>query len=337
MNLPDTIELEKRIFTVTPDNFNKLALDIFKFQYEYNTIYQKYCGLLHANPSNVTSIIQIPFLPISFFKTHEIKTGNFEAATIFESSGTTAQINSKHFIKSVSLYKKSFINGFNHFFGNAENYCLLALLPSYLEKGNSSLVFMTDELIRLTNNELSGFFLTDFERLHNTILSNEIKRKHTILLGVTYALLDFFEQYPMQLKYTHIIETGGMKGRKEEMTRQQVHAILKQQTGLNAIQSEYGMTELLSQAYSLKDGIFTSTTTMKILIREEDDPLKIVDDKHIKNDTITGCINIIDLSNIYSCSFIATDDIGKLFKNGSFEVLGRLDNSDIRGCSLLTI
>lgn len=331
------IDLEKRVFAARADNFTGLALEVFRFQYQYNEVYHQYCNALKINVSEVDSLDNIPFLPIAFFKSHAITTTEFEPETIFESSGTTGSVNSKHFIRDITLYKKSFTLGFEQFYGGATNKCILGLLPSYLERNNSSLVFMVHELIQESNHKLSGFYLYDLEKLHSTLLHNEILKQPTLLIGVTYALLDFAEQYPMQLRHTIVMETGGMKGRREEMTRQEVHHQLQQQLGIALVHSEYGMTELLSQAYSKGDGIFHCPAWMKVLIREEDDPFAIYSASTIKEKPLTGVLNIIDLANIYSCSFIATSDLGKLYSNESFEVLGRLDNSDIRGCSLLSL
>lgn len=329
-------ELEKKVFAASPVNFNNLAIELFQFQYEFNPVYRKYCDTLKVSPFSVTSLEKIPFLPVSFFKTQEIKTGEFEPEAVFESSGTTDSISSKHFIKDLSLYRQSFMGCFKRFYGPPEAKCIVGLLPSYLEKQNSSLVLMTDELMKAGKDPLSGFYLYDHEKLHRTLLHNEILKTPTLLIGVTYALLDFAEKYSMQLRNTILMETGGMKGRREEMTRQQVHDLLQKQLGLSLVHSEYGMTELLSQAYSKGDGIFHCPPWMKVLIRDEDDPFHI----HYTNEaatSLTGVINIIDLANIYSCCFIATDDLGRLHKNESFEVLGRMDNSDIRGCSLMAL
>jgi phenylacetate-coenzyme A ligase PaaK-like adenylate-forming protein len=331
------IDFEKRIFAAPPDDFNELATELFHFQYQHNAVYHQYCNNLNIVPADIKSIEKIPFLPIQFFKTHPITSTLFKAAAIFESSGTTSSINSKHFVKDIGLYKKSFITGFEKFYGKAKDKCVLGLLPSYLERKNSSLVIMVDELIQQSGNILSGFYLNDYDKLHSTILHNEILKQPTILIGVTYALLDFAEKYPMQLRHTIIMETGGMKGRREEMTRQQVHTALQKNLGISLIHSEYGMTELLSQAYSTGDGIFYCPPWMKVLIREEDDPFKIYLAGALKEKPVTGAINIIDLANMYSCSFIATDDIGRLNNNESFEVLGRMDNSDARGCSLMVL
>jgi len=331
------IDLEKRVFAAQANNFNELAIDLFQFQYQNNAVYRKYCDTLKIVAGNVDALKKIPFLPISFFKSHHIASTTFEPETIFESSGTTTTINSRHFVKDLSLYRKSFMSAFGKYYGNVADKCILGLLPSYLERNNSSLVFMVDELIRQSGNKLSGFYLYDLDRLHTTLLHNEIRKQPTILIGVTYALLDFAEKYPMQLRHTVVMETGGMKGRKEEQTRQEVHRQLQDHFGISLVHSEYGMTELLSQAYSKGDGIFHCPAWMKAIIREEDDPFTMYTAKDVTQKPLTGVLNIIDLANIYSCSFIATDDIGRLHPNDSFEVLGRMDNSDIRGCSLMVI
>ncbi len=334
------IDLEKRVFAAPQEDFTPLAMDIFHYQYEYNTVYRQYCDSLNTSVHAVNSIQKIPFLPISFFKTHDIKTTAFEAVAVFESSGTTGNNNkntSKHFIKDLSVYRNSFLSCFERFYGSPKYKCVLGLLPSYLERENSSLVMMVDELIRASDSNLSGFYLDDLEKLHRTLMHNEIRKMPTLLIGVTYALLDFAEKYPVQLRHTIVMETGGMKGRREELTRQEVHKQLQEKLGVGLVHSEYGMTELLSQAYSKGDGIFHCPGWMKIMIRDEDDPLHVRSAANIKEKPITGAINIIDLANINSCSFIATDDLGRLQQNEHFEVLGRMDNSDTRGCSLMTI
>ena len=335
------IDLEKKVFDASPDNFNELAIELFQFQYFHNSIYRHYCDALKINIRNIELPVQIPFLPISFFKTHAVTTSGVEPAVIFESSGTTGHTSSKHLVKDLSIYRKSFIGCYERFYGPAEDKCILALLPAFLERKGSSLVFMMDELIKKSQDPLSGFYLYDHEKLHRSILHNELLKHPTLLLGLTYALLDFAEKFPLQLRHTIIMETGGMKGRREEMTRQQVHYQLRERLGSALIHSEYGMTELLSQAYSKGDGIFHCPPWMKVLVREEDDPLlvKMVPDpaRGEEENTLNGVLNIIDLANIYSCCFIATDDIGRLHPNGSFEVQGRLDASDIRGCSLMGV
>ncbi len=274
-------------------------------------------------------------MPIALFKTHTIATTDFEPEVVFESSGTTQTINSKHLVKDVGLYEQSFNAAFRLFYGEPKDWCIIALLPSYLERNNSSLVMMAERLIHQSEHADSGFYLDDLEKFHQIITGLEKQQQKTLLIGVTFALLDFAEAFPLQLQHTIIMETGGMKGRRKEMTRQEVHAILCKSFGLSKIHSEYGMTELLSQAYSAGDGIFTCPPWMKVLVREEDDPLSVLLAE--KNKIASGAVNVIDLANIYSCSFIATDDAAKLYPDESFEILGRLDNSDIRGCSLLSL
>jgi hypothetical protein len=337
-------ELEKRVFAASADNFNELAIELFNYQYQHNAVYRQYCDALKVTVDKVNLVENIPFLPISFFKTHQVKTSSFETGFIFESSGTSQTrlpngepISSKHYIKDISIYRHSFNTCFEKFYGPPKYKCILGLLPSYLERKNASLVMMTAELIQASGHDLGGFYLDDHEKLHRTLMHNELLKIPTLLIGVTYALLDFAEQFPMQLRHTIVMETGGMKGRREEMTRQEVHTRLQDQLGVGLVHSEYGMTELLSQAYSKGDGIFHCPGWMKIFIREEDDPLHVMSAAHAIEKPLTGAINIIDLANIYSCSFIATDDVGRLHNNESFEVLGRLDSSDIRGCSLLTL
>lgn len=312
-----------------------MAIELFHFQYENNNIYQRYVDSINVDPQCVDSVTKIPFLPIQFFKTEIIKTTEFDAEAVFESSGTTLTGNSKHYVKNLDLYKNSFKKCFGLFYGPPNEWCILGLLPSYLERKNSSLIVMTNELIKASEHPLSGFYLDDHEKLRNTLLHNEILQQPTLLIGVTFALLDFAEKHTMHLSNTIILETGGMKGRREEITREEVHEKLQKNLGVRKIHSEYGMTELLSQAYSRGKGIFKCPPWMKILVREEDDPFLIKKIPVHSDKPETGLINIIDLANIYSCAFIATDDIGKLYHNGSFEVMGRNDNTDLRGCSLL--
>lgn len=323
------------IFAASAARFEGFAMEIFSQQYRNNEIYGQYCDAIHVDPKMVNRLSEIPFLPIRFFKTHEVKTSSFSPSVVFESSGTTGSANSRHYVKDISLYRESFMTCFNKFYGDVKNFCVLGLLPSYLERKNSSLVWMVNELIQVSNHPNSGFFLYDFEKLYETLMENEEKQQQTILIGVTYALIDFFEQFPMKLSHTIIMETGGMKGRKEELTRFEVHSLLTRQAGVSAIHSEYGMTELLSQAYARKEGRFFCPDWMKVCLRAEDDPFAVTMAPEINSGFITGAINVIDLANIYSCSFIATDDLCRLYNDGSFEVLGRLDNSDVRGCSLM--
>ena len=286
-------------------------------------------------PREITSVERIPFLPISFFKTHQVTTTRFEPEIIFESSGTTGINTSKHSIKDISLYKQSFTKGFELFYGNPSKWCVLGLLPGYLERENSSLVMMVNDLIKKSGNRKSGFYLHDHEKLYQALVHNEIIGQPILLIGVTYALLDFAENHAMKLQNTIIMETGGMKGKREELTREEVHGFLKNKLGLKTIHSEYGMTELLSQAYSVGKGIFRTPPWMRVLVREYNDPFAVCSSPKAGK-PVSGLINIIDLANMYSCCFIATDDVGKLYKNNTFEVLGRRDMSDIRGCSLLT-
>ncbi|HKH61658.1 MAG TPA: hypothetical protein VKA49_12545 [Flavitalea sp.] len=321
-------ELEYKVFTTEHTGFEGLALAVFQFQYKHNQLYSRYVDLLCIDPSTVNTVHKIPFLPIDFFKTHRVATTNFAEEVVFESSGTTQTVPSKHFIKDVSVYRQSFGRCFEQFYGRISDWCVLGLLPGYLERANSSLVFMVNELITQSGHEHSGFYLYEHEKLLKVIRRLNMTGQKTLLIGVTFALLDFATNYPEQLNNTIVMETGGMKGRREEMTRTEVHSLLKSAWNIPAIHSEYGMTELLTQAYSAGKGIFKCPSWMKILLREEDDPMMI-------KSTGRGLINVIDLANIYSCSFIATDDIGILHTDGGFEVLGRRDNSDLRGCSLM--
>lgn len=324
----DSLDFIDRIHA---NGFQSESMRIFHQQYSQNTLYQSFANALGKEENQNKSLTEIPFLPISFFKTHQVITSNsrlFEM--VFESSGTTGSINSKHYILNKETYKNAFLNGFQKFYGEPSQYTILALLPSYLERQNSSLVYMADTLMKESKQPDSGFYLDDYVQLESTMRALEALKHPTILLGVTYALLDFAKQYPMPLQNTIVMETGGMKGRHEEWTRQQVHEYLKQQWQLNTIHSEYGMTELLSQAYSKGDGIFYPSDTMKVFVRDINDPLDV-------KESGTGCLNIIDLANIDSCSFIATDDMGTVYPDGSFEVLGRIDHSALRGCSLMVL
>ncbi|MDQ6901534.1 MAG: acyl transferase [Bacteroidota bacterium] len=308
---------------------------MFQLQYNHNITYKTYVDTIGVIPGLVNRLEKIPFLPIQFFKNKIIKTGEFEPEIIFESSGTTGANTSRHFVKDLSIYKKSFSLGFNLFYGNPKEWCIVGLLPGYLERQNSSLVAMVNELTIESGNERSGFYLHNHESLYDVLLQNELNQQQTLLIGVTFALLDFCENYSMQLHYTTVMETGGMKGRREEMTREEIHARLWNKLGTHPIHSEYGMTELLSQAYSKEKGLFNCPPWMKIVMRDETDPLNVIIQAE-KTRPTSGLLNVIDLANLYSCSFIATDDVGKLYEKGNFEVLGRRDTSDLRGCSLLT-
>ncbi len=324
-------EFEHKIFSADKNGFNAMALETFHFQYRHNEVYRQYADTVHTDIHAIQLVEQIPFLPISFFKTHAICTGTFNPEAVFESSGTTQTTHSSHLVKKLALYQQSFNTAFGLFYGPLQDYCILALLPSYLERKHSSLVMMADELIAKSGHHQSGFYLYNFSELAEVLQQLEKAKQKTLLIGVTFALLDFAERFPLPLKSTIIMETGGMKGRREELIREEVHAALGNAFQTNKIHSEYGMTELLSQAYSSGEGIFNCPPWMKVLMREDDDPFAV------QSNEGKGIINIIDLANIYSCSFIATEDAGRLYKDGSFEVLGRMDNTDIRGCSLLAV
>ena len=311
--------------------FEKIALKVFRFQYENNQVYREFCELLNVEKGSVKSLHQIPFLPIQFFKSHDVLSSTEPIQETFTSSGTTGIINSKHFITDVTLYEESYRNAFSEFYGNIENYAVLALLPSYLERTGSSLIYMVKDLIELSNNENSGFYLNNYDELIAKLVELDASGQNVILIGVTYALLDLIEQQKFQLKNTIIMETGGMKGKRKEIIREELHELLCNGFGVSSIHSEYGMTELLSQAYSLGNGIFECPNWMSILIRDTEDALSYIETGK------TGGINVIDLANINSCSFIATQDLGKKYPNNSFEVLGRFDNSDIRGCNLMVL
>ncbi|SCY46673.1 LuxE/PaaK family acyltransferase [Flavobacterium caeni] len=311
--------------------FEKTALKVFRFQHEHNAVYREFCDHLNINAGEVKSLRHIPFLPIQFFKTRDVISSTNPIQETFTSSGTTGSINSRHLVTDVSLYEQSYRSAFTQFYGNIENYVVLALLPSYLERGGSSLIYMVDDLIKRTNNPDSGFYLGDHDGLIEKLVALDKSGQNMILIGVTYALLDLIEKHQFQLQNTIVMETGGMKGRRREMIREELHAQLCQGFGVPAIHSEYGMTELLSQAYSLGHGVFECPNWMHILVRDTEDALAYLPDGK------TGGINVIDLANLNSCAFIATQDLGKKNPNGSFEVLGRFDHSDIRGCNLMVL
>ncbi|MBK7763632.1 MAG: acyl transferase [Bacteroidetes bacterium] len=327
-------KLVSQIFDGTETEFEEFALQIFHEQYKHVDIYRSYIDMIGKDVNQIHSIIDIPFLPIQFFKSHKVISNRHQNAhdefICFESSGTTSEMKSRHIIQDISLYQTSFEKGFQHFFAAPNEYCILALLPSYLERSSSSLVYMMAHLIEASQNPLSGFYLYEHEKLHKVISELEGKKQATLLFGVTYALLDYAEKFPQQLQYTKIVETGGMKGRRVELSREEVHYALKQAFALTQVYSEYGMTELLSQAYSLGDGIFRTPAWMKVLVRDEYDPF------HVQKEG-KGVLNIIDLANVNSCSFIASEDIGVVHKDASFEVKGRLDQADLRGCSLMLV
>ena len=331
IELPNiTREWTDKIFQLVPAEFEEMALQIFLYQYHNNKIYGQYANAVGKSPENVRALTDIPFLPISFFKTHKVTSTEFEAEVIFESSGTTQTINSRHYVKDLQLYQQSFTKAFEQFYGNIADYCMIGLLPSYLERQHSSLVVMANALMRQSNHADSGFYLYDHEKLLAVLQRAEQQHQKTLFMGVTFALLDFAEKHSLRLRHTIVMETGGMKGRREEWTKQKLHHFLQQQFGVDTIHSEYGMTELLSQAYSKAEGIFNCPAWMKVMLREDDNPLHLITHGN-------GILNIIDLANIYSCAFIATDDVGKIYSDGSFEVLGRLDTSDLRGCSLMVL
>ncbi|MEO6671674.1 MAG: acyl transferase [Ferruginibacter sp.] len=335
--LQDDNEIRKQVFSHSRAEFEKLAVQIFNFQYTNTDIYRQYCMALKTDPAKVDRLEKIPFLPIQFFKARKIMAGNFVPELIFESSGTTGSVNSKHFVKDKNVYEECFLTAFKLFYGDVSRLSIIGLLPSYLERQHSSLVYMVNELVSQSKHPSSGFYLYDTEKLYQALLENENNKQPTLLIGVTYALLDFAEKYPKKMHNTIVMETGGMKGRREELTRAEVHEQLKQQFGIAEVHSEYGMTELLSQAYSKGNGIFNCPPWMKILIRAEDDPFDISSSNNIQGKFAAGAVNIIDLANFSSCSFIATDDAGRLYNDGSFEILGRLDNSDLRGCGLMIV
>lgn len=311
--------------------FEKITLKVFRFQYDNNIVYRDFCTLLKKDKSNVKRIEDIPFLPIQFFKSHTILSSTNPIQTTFTSSGTTGMNTSRHHVTDLEFYEESYRLAFRQFYGNIEDYVILALLPSYLEREGSSLIHMVDDLIQLTNNPESGFYLNNYDELIEKLVKLDNEGQNIILIGVTYALLDLVEKQSFQLKNTIIMETGGMKGRRKEIIREELHDMLCKGFGVTEIHSEYGMTELFSQAYSLGNGVFECPSWMQILVRDPEDALAYVKEGK------TGGINVIDLANINSCSFIATQDLGKITGNNSFEVLGRFDNSDIRGCNLMVL
>ncbi|MCU0388824.1 MAG: acyl transferase [Chitinophagaceae bacterium] len=335
MNKPTGFSPDK-IFNVQPDNFVAQAVRVFGFQYQFNKVYREYCHLRMGNvPSdsfskNTLTPEKIPFLPISFFKTHRVQCGDDDPQKVFTSSGTTGMEVSRHFVNDLSLYEQSFLQGFRAFYVDPGQYAVLCLLPSYLEREGSSLIYMCQKLIEQSGDGDSGFFLHAKGKLMDILEKREKAGQKTLLIGVSFALIGFAEENPLPLNQTIVMETGGMKGRKREMTRMELHGILKDALGVPSIHSEYGMTELLSQAYSSADGLFHCPPWMRVFVREEDDP-------GVVKRSGTGMLCIVDLANIYSCSFIETADVGRVYPDGSFEVLGRIDQSDIRGCSLLVL
>jgi phenylacetate-coenzyme A ligase PaaK-like adenylate-forming protein len=324
--------MQNRIFNIqNKQEFTEVALAVFKHQFKNNKVYRSFCDLLYIHPSDITTIEEIPFLPIQFFKSRKVLSSLDDVQEIFTSSGTTGNITSKHFVTDINLYKESYLKGFAHFYGNIEEYTVLALLPNYLKREGSSLVFMVDDLIRKSKNLESGFYLDNIQDLAKKLIELDKNGQKILLIGVSFALLDLIEMQQFNLKNTTIMETGGMKGRRKELVREELHGILQNGFGVTEIHSEYGMTELLSQGYSKGEGIFASPPWMKMLTRDTEDALSI--NALGKN----GGINVIDLSNYNSCSFIATQDLGKVHENETFEIIGRFDNSDIRGCNLMVL
>jgi phenylacetate-coenzyme A ligase PaaK-like adenylate-forming protein len=330
--ISDSREIEDAVFNIqSGEEFNQLALSVFAFQFQNNSVFRKYCKLLGRGPESIMSVRDIPFLPIEFFKRFRVLSCNEPTDKIFISSGTTGSERSRHYIKKLDLYRKSFIRTFKRFYGNPEDYCILALLPGYLEQENSSLVFMVNKLIEQTGHPDSGFYLHDRETLAKKLTQLDGGHRRVILFGVSHALLNMAENYSFRLKNTFVIETGGMKGRRREITREELHRNLMKGFGVEQVHSEYGMAELLSQAYAKQNGRFHTPPWMRILIRDLYDPFNYPETRN------SGGINIIDLANLYSCSFIETQDVGRKNEDGSFEVLGRFDYSDIRGCNLMVI
>jgi len=318
------------IFNIHDDiEFNDCCLTVFHHQIKNCKVYQDYVQYLQIDPLQVHHYTQIPFLPIELFKTQRVITTDLEPQIVFTSSGTTGMVTSKHEVADITLYECSFRNAFEQFYGSPSEIAVLALLPSYLERSGSSLIYMVDDLIKQSRRSESGYFLYNHQDLFDTLKKLSATKTKTILFGVTYALLDFVEQYEIDFPSIIIMETGGMKGKRREMIREEVHATLCQAFHVPSIHSEYGMTELLSQGYSSGRGLFNCPNWLKILIRDTNDPLTLL------TEAKTGAINVIDLANIYSCSFIATQDLGRIYADGSFEILGRFDQSDIRGCNLL--
>jgi phenylacetate-coenzyme A ligase PaaK-like adenylate-forming protein len=324
--------MQNKIFNIqTPEDFKQVAFSVFRHQFENNKVYRSFCDLLYIHPSDVHTLEDIPFLPIEFFKSKKIISSLEEVQEVFTSSGTTGSVTSKHYVTDIEFYKESYLKGFAHFYGNIEDYAVLALLPNYLERKGSSLVYMVADLIQRSKNKKSGFYLNNIEELAKKLIKIDQKGQKTLLIGVSFALMDLIEKCQFELKNTIIMETGGMKGRRKELVRNELHALLQQGFGVKNIHSEYGMTELLSQGYSNGNGVFETPPWMKVITRDPEDALSI------QKNGKTGGINIIDLANYNSCAFIATQDLGKVHQNGTFEIIGRFDNSDIRGCNLLVL
>lgn len=326
--------LTERIFSLQKGKtaeFEALALEVFRLQYRSNAVYKLFCDSLSVKPGNITEAGQIPHLPVEMFKTRKVFSGPADAGAelVFTSSGTTAETRSRHYVADKSLYERSFLQAFRMFYGEPATYCILALLPSCLEREDSSLVYMASRLIASGGDPRSGFYLHDLDSLAKTLQRLQAEKKKTLLLGVSYALLDLAEKNIQLDENVIVMETGGMKGRRQEMLKSELHATLSEKFGIKQVHSEYGMTELLSQAYARHDGLFETPPWMRVRIRDTNDPFAYLAPGK------TGGINITDLANLNSCSFIATQDLGKMHKDGCFEVMGRFDNSDIRGCNLM--
>jgi phenylacetate-coenzyme A ligase PaaK-like adenylate-forming protein len=322
-------KFRNRIFSIKDDaDFSGIAFDVFSHQYKNSTVYRTFTDHLGKDPGSIKNLREIPFLPVEFFRDHPIISGRVEVEMIFESSGTAGMVPGKHFVKDLSLYEESFLRSFELFYGDPRTYFIAALLPSYIERCGSSLIYMVEKLIKKSGQKLGGFYKDNTEELIKAFRKEEGRK--AFLIGVSFALLELAEKLSPDLSGTIVMETGGMKGRRKELTRPELHSVLKERLNVDSIHSEYGMTELLSQAYSKGNGIFYCPPWMKVLVRDTQDPLSIYNEPGR-----TGGICIIDLANVNSCSFIATGDLGKLHDDGGFEVLGRFDNSDIRGCNLM--
>lgn len=320
---------ESELYAANAATFNEKAIRIFQFQYQNNPIYRQYCQFLKKDPSSVRTIYEIPYLPVGFFKSQHVKTGSWEAVKSFTSSATTGAIASQHLVKEEAFYLNNTVKNFEHFYGPLSDYHFIALLPSYLEREGSSLVAMADHFIKQSKSPHAGFYLYEVEQMISKVAQLRGGNRKVLLLGVTFALLDLAEKHPVDLDHCIIMETGGMKGRRPEITRSELHAILCDSFRVQSVHSEYGMTELFSQAYSSGNGLFQCPPWMRVVLRDPEDPLDY------REGRLQGAINIIDLANIHSCAFIETQDLGRLHQSGYFEVLGRMDNSDIRGCNLL--
>ncbi len=323
---------KNRVFSISNEaEFERLAIELFHFQAAHNPVYAQFIRGLGVKPADISRLTDIPFLPISAFKTHQVVCGEPTKSTEFTSSGTTGARSSRHLVPDLEHYEQSFMKGWQHFFDPIEDYAVLALLPSYLERHGSSLIYMVEHFIKASSDPDSGFYLDQLEELYQLLLQKIAEGKPTLFIGVSFALLDLAERFELPPNKLIIMETGGMKGRRKEMIRSELHAILKKRFGVESVYSEYGMTELLSQAYSKGEGLFACPPWMKVLVRETDDPLSYA------RPGKTGGLNVIDLANIDSCAFIATEDLARSHPGGIFEVMGRFDNSDIRGCNLMVI